>query len=366
MKKLLHYLLCFVTVLMLCSVFVVKNETNIDAKEATYRECQSSLDFTLEANATYDGCSSSIGSYGNVLITKEGGITLSYKYGISELLVYVYKGTYGTASEKGQHLIHVSGRKVPQADVKKDVWGSVTVHLFKYIAYDEKVNVALIYEFATESHYNSGAYESNGEDKNEGFFKPLFCKTSDNLKNCWVQGEDSAVIGNNDKLKKQITVRGDHFLKSRNQKSVPITYQDRYSLVYSGKNVDFSENGSNPDWQKMDLNLINTGKDIFAEATANLHEISLIVDNSSAVGAEEEVEKMVYGTIIPVALGVLGLAAVVTCTVLGYQIVKSADSPEERSNKIKTLKSVLIGLAIAFIMLLVVKPVINFVKGFLE
>lgn len=357
MKKLLHYLLCFVTVLMLCSVFVVKNETNIDAKEATYRECQSSIDFTLESNETYDGCSSSIGSYGNVLITKEGGITLSYKYGISELLVYVYKGTYGTASEKGQHLIHVSGRKVPQADVKKDVWGSVTVHLFKYVAYDEKVNVALIYEFATESHYNSGAYESNGEDKNTGFFEPLFCKTSDNLKNCWKDG-DSAVIGDNDKLKKQITVRGDHFLKSRNQKSVPITYQDRYSLVYRGQ--------ASLQVEYMDLNLINKDKPISAAAIPQLSGISLIVDNSSAVGAEEEVENLVYGTIIPVALGVLGLAAVVTCTILGYQIVKSADSPEERSNKIKTLKSVLIGLAIAFIMLIVVKPVINFVKGFLE
>lgn len=362
MKKLLHYLTTFINLFMLCSAFIVKNQTNVYAEEEKKtKDCVSGLDFTNSKNEGYSGCSSTIGTYGKLSISKAGAISLSYKYGISELLVYVYKGTLGVKTgedkEQGVHLIHVSGQKVSPDKVIKEEWESVTVHLFKYIEYDEEVKLYLVYDFATESDYNSGAYNKDGTDLNTGFFDPLFCKTADRLANCMKAGEAN-VIGNSAKLRKQIDARTNHFLIGRNQKNVPVDYQDRYALVYTGATARTH--------RKMDLNLINTDIDIYAVDTYKIYSVNLIVDNSAAEGTEEEVEHMVYDIVIPVMLGVLGLAAVVTCTMLGYQIVKSADSPEERSGKIKTLRSILIGLAIAFVMLLVVKPVISFIKGYME
>ena len=74
---------------------------------------------------------------------------------------------------------------------------------------------------------------------------------------------------------------------------------------------------------------------------------------------------MIYDTIIPVLLGILGFAAVVSCSVLGYQIVKSADEPQERAQKVHNLKIILLGIGVAFVILMLIKPIINIIENYL-
>ena len=60
------------------------------------------------------------------------------------------------------------------------------------------------------------------------------------------------------------------------------------------------------------------------------------------------IEGIVDNTVIPILYAVLGLFLVVKGALLGMQIVKSADEPQVRQEKISSLKWLVIGCAIAF------------------
>lgn len=72
------------------------------------------------------------------------------------------------------------------------------------------------------------------------------------------------------------------------------------------------------------------------------------VDNSTIDGLWTTIKGIVDGTIIPVLYAVLGLFLVVKGALLGVQIVKAADEPQVRQEKIGSLKWLVIGVAIAF------------------
>ena len=100
--------------------------------------------------------------------------------------------------------------------------------------------------------------------------------------------------------------------------------------------------------------------------TPTLSGYKVVVGDTKSAEAGEGVENLLYDTIIPALLIILGLTAAVTIAVLGTQIIKSSDEASERSEKIKQLRNILIGLAIAFIILFAIEPVSELVNRLME
>ena len=72
-------------------------------------------------------------------------------------------------------------------------------------------------------------------------------------------------------------------------------------------------------------------------------------DNTSGISdALETVKGIVNNVVLPIIYAVLGLFLVVKGALLGVQIVKAADEPQVRQEKIGSLKWLVIGIAIAF------------------
>lgn len=71
-------------------------------------------------------------------------------------------------------------------------------------------------------------------------------------------------------------------------------------------------------------------------------------------------EEVVNDTILPIIWIVLGLFLVVKGAILGMQIVKAADEPQVRQEKIGSLKWLVIGVAIAYGVSFVAKFVIDY------
>ena len=74
----------------------------------------------------------------------------------------------------------------------------------------------------------------------------------------------------------------------------------------------------------------------------------------------EMLTKVVNGTLLPIIWAVLGLFLVVKGAILGMQIVKAADEPQVRQEKIGSLKWLVIGVAIAYGVSFVAKFVIDY------
>lgn len=77
----------------------------------------------------------------------------------------------------------------------------------------------------------------------------------------------------------------------------------------------------------------------------------------------QKIGEIVSGTVMPIIYAVLGLFLVVKGAILGVQIVKSADEPQVRQEKIGSLKWLVIGVAVAFLAAGVVHVVMNFFEG---
>ena len=180
----------------------------------------------------------------------------------------------------------------------------------------------------------------DGAESYTGFYLPLYCNADSGIPNC---GAGQSVSEQRNLLvSKRIEALGTSLGLAKG--SYLTSYYDKRQLVYNanmGINNSFSLGGG-------------------ADA------VLVKIDNTTVNGAATGIESMIYDTIIPVLWVLLGICAVVTCTVLGYQIVKSADEAQERQDKIKSLRNILIGLAMAALILFAAEPIINFINKYME
>ena len=84
--------------------------------------------------------------------------------------------------------------------------------------------------------------------------------------------------------------------------------------------------------------------------------------NESLSGAMSKLVGIV-DTILLVIYVVLGLFLVVKGALIGMQIVKAADEPQVRQEKISSLKWLVIGVAIAYAVTFVADLLVNYFKG---
>ena len=72
------------------------------------------------------------------------------------------------------------------------------------------------------------------------------------------------------------------------------------------------------------------------------------VSNPELAGLMTNISNIVTGTVMPIIYIILGLVLIVKGALLGVQIVKAADEPQVRQEKINSLKWLVIGIVIAY------------------
>ena len=77
----------------------------------------------------------------------------------------------------------------------------------------------------------------------------------------------------------------------------------------------------------------------------------------------QQIEEVVNGTLMPIIYVSLGLFLVVKGAIIGTQIVKAADEPQLRQEKINSLKYLVIGIAIAYVVALVADALLGYFAG---
>ena len=87
------------------------------------------------------------------------------------------------------------------------------------------------------------------------------------------------------------------------------------------------------------------------------------IEDANIEGLMTKIKKIVNNTIMPILWVVLGLFLIVKGTLIGVQIVKAADEPQVRQEKVGSLKWLVIGVAIAYASTFVVKVVIGFFEN---
>ena len=98
----------------------------------------------------------------------------------------------------------------------------------------------------------------------------------------------------------------------------------------------------------------------------NMKDICEFVDSVHIDDVRElidEIYEITHGTILPILWAVLGIFFVVKGALLGIQIVKSADEPQVRQEKIGALKWLAIGVAVAYAATFLVDAVMGFFSG---
>ena len=109
---------------------------------------------------------------------------------------------------------------------------------------------------------------------------------------------------------------------------------------------------------KVDVNL----SDLKNDGRVDIGDIS----DSGLQSMMEKISDIVYTIVMPIIWAILGLFLVVKGTILGVQIVKSADEPQIRQEKIGSLKWLVIGVAIAALAAGVVQVLTGFFGGALK
>lgn len=94
--------------------------------------------------------------------------------------------------------------------------------------------------------------------------------------------------------------------------------------------------------EKNYVSLVFTGGDILSSKS-----IATEIEDEGIRDMVEKITSIVYGTVMPVIWVLLGIFLVIKGTLLGVQIVKAADEPQVRQEKIGSLKWLIIGVAIA-------------------
>lgn len=358
MRKIMNFMMMLVMMLVMCNFFVVKTEMVIEANDDNIIACADGLDFTASGHENDTGCTKdtfllkdsngeplkdnmdrpiTISGVGELYISRNGVIKVTFKYGVSEVLVLAEGG------KTGKMIIHASGKKVSNTNVPE----SREIHLYKYFKEGEVVTYELIFQLAEQSDYN--ALES---DKNS-FFYPIYCNPDNN--NCGANDSDQPIKnllrGVSYRISKYATKIG---ITSIDEK---IEFSDRSQLVYQGRK------------NTLTTDIVTIAKEnynIQYDKNVVIADITVKIGNTSFEESKGEVDDIINNTVIPTLLWILGIGAVVTGTVLGWQIVKSADEPQERAEKISRLKSILIGIIIAFILLMAIGPMKDFIMRYIE
>lgn len=91
------------------------------------------------------------------------------------------------------------------------------------------------------------------------------------------------------------------------------------------------------------LQVLDT-KDVYINGDDTLYD----VDNENIRSLLENILEITNEFVLPILYSVIGMVLVVKGALLGVQIVKSADMPEVRAEKVRALKWLAIGVAIAF------------------
>lgn len=349
MKKAIKFMGIFIMVLTFVSgFFLIEDNTIVEA----VNECvngDSAKDGRCVSKFK-DGDFGNGGTIGSVTITKNGEVKIEYANGYNEFIIYAeeckeyeYEGTGKNRKRTGvcknevygvnKQIIFTSGNyRRKDQDV-----GTKSVHLYKYYDYDAVVKVSVFVNFAKNSDGNNYANSLDPADltvNNTGFYAPLYCDEAGSVKNCQNVERLGTVEDRLANLQSGIGIT-----------NAQLVYTDRMYLVYYGDGVsnDYANNGSG--------------------AIAN---IKVFVDNTAVTGASDEVNDIVFDTIVPALIAILGIAGGVSIAVLGYQIVKSADEPQERQQKISNLKNILIGIGVALLLLLVSDKATAFIKKWID
>lgn len=90
------------------------------------------------------------------------------------------------------------------------------------------------------------------------------------------------------------------------------------------------------------------------------------IENDELDSVIKKISDVVYDTIMPIIWAVLTVFLVVKGTLLGVQIVKAADEPQVRQEKIGSLKWLVIGVAVAALASGAVTFITGFISGALE
>lgn len=357
MKKALKYISGFISTflivvcLILSDVGIVNaapsdaNKEQFDGEGVTGNvSYKNPITTTVKYGASYQKVEN-VSENNFVSVNSKGKITIRYTYGFSEVIVLAqscieyYDSDYKKIDRLGDgespaycgkfsknvELIHVSGtmRKTKEGYEEK------TFSLFKYFSYDAIVKVRLIYEFDTTG-------------TNESFYGFRYCntyieydeETEDNKCNKENQlANKVSLTARLGVLKEEISAKGESVTGTASY--------DKLGLVYSGT-------------KQLSLSNAVGGDNIIIK-----------VDNTSFSDSKKQVDDMIYDTVIPALITILTIIAGVMCVVMGYKIVKSSDDPQERSESVRTLRNILIGVAIAYILLFVTEPAARFIERFL-
>ena len=361
--KIISIFLLLIT--MICSLCV----TNTQSAKAAFAPIEAATHVLYEVD-----------NNNMVYMSNKGEITIRYDKGYTELMILAYACADGEDADKSNDdddlcdsfkknpkIIHLSGdyyrnygnNSDSDEDNKNKYYNEKSIHLFNYFEYDEIVKINIITTFMTDSW--SGSYT--------GQYAPLFC--TPNTVGCSTPGVGETVNSITARVrvakyacKSEFEDKGVALTQISNiaEKCIidnDIEFVDKKKLVLAGPNYSFSVGANSKDdpTAKRGEFLINVG---------NKNGDFVKVGNSQFQKSMDETEEMINDTVIPTAVLILLIAAAISIAVLGYKIVKSADEPEVRSTSIKTLKSILIGIAIALLLLFVLGPAREFIQKYLE
>lgn len=351
MKKIFKFrtmLIAIITVLSFIFLFSVDN-TIVSAEEG-YGNCTTT---NGALSADKGACKiEDFYDYGTVTITKEGMINVTYNHGITEFIVYAEACAAKEVDEAGnitckdnawtgkKYVIHASG---------SHKGGYKTIHLFKYFDTDQLVRVNVLYEFL-----NSSGTFGNGSANTatSGTYNPLYCDLNVARYEC------GKYFSNNDSDIKDWKLIKSGVLDKDSKVISQYSIKKRVELIGDLSGVKYT-------LERVDRNgIVYEGSSL--QTTFTTGGVYVVVAATGADEAQGNLDQIIYDTVIPALLIILGIAATITVVVLGVQIVKGADEASERSEKIKHLRSILIGLAIAFSILVIIEPVAEFISRYME
>ena len=399
MKRKLKIVSVFILIItLMCNLFVLNNNP-VKANEFDGRPNVGDS-YLLSAGGDY------------IKISQSGVITISYQKGFTEFLIVATRCSKymkevsnplgskdplsqakfcaaGEFNGKSQ-VLHIAGDYNDTASGAK----TKTINLSAYFSANEIYKVELISGSFIDEEMQFDA--DTREPLNIGPYMPLYCTVSSGANNCNLEdGEGVNAITITNRVRNFAEYRFGTFTRRKvngqwvysfnraaEGTDYSIAYTNSTGIIYAGNESisslkDMRSYIELTEQEAEDL-LVNNSADSDTLAAYDKYHASKTISNvpvfknstsSSPASKKEqktEVDNLIYDTIIPVLITILLILAGVTIAVEGYKIVKSADEPQERQERIKHLRNILIGIGIAMLLLFVIEPLSNVVVEFLE